>query len=254
MTKGLALFPHDVAGFLRDSQTGKWQGLDALLGTKTATTVLDTLSKELALKGTLHVLRHGFKCYGKAFRMAYFRPNTAMNPEAAENYARNRLTITRPSRVRLGHEEARRQESALHHRRDACGQWHSRRHRRAQEPADRAAGRSRNQPVRERTGRARSSLRLQETRPGPLCRGHGRGVDDDATTGEGYRLPAVQPRQQPRGRKRAGRGQLEDCLPVGRGATGRQPPGNPAALHAPRREGKGRSRPARACAPCGRRQ
>ena len=93
--EALALFPADVTGFLNESQPAKWQGLDALLGTKTATTVLDTLSKELALKGTLHVLRHGFKCYGKAFRMAYFRPNTAMNPEAAENYARNRLTITR---------------------------------------------------------------------------------------------------------------------------------------------------------------
>ena len=57
--------------------------------------MLDTLSKELELKGTLHVLRHGFKCYGKTFRMAYFRPNTTMNPEAAGSYARNRLTITR---------------------------------------------------------------------------------------------------------------------------------------------------------------
>ena len=27
--------------------------------------------------------------------MAWFRPNTRMNPEAAENYARNRLTVTR---------------------------------------------------------------------------------------------------------------------------------------------------------------
>lgn len=27
--------------------------------------------------------------------MAYFRPNTGMNPEAAENYAKNRLTVTR---------------------------------------------------------------------------------------------------------------------------------------------------------------
>ena len=93
--EGLALFPDDVSGFLQSSQPAKWKGLEALLGPKTAPTVLDTLSKELELKGTLHVLRHGFNCYGKSFRMAYFRPNTAMNPEAAENYARNRLTITR---------------------------------------------------------------------------------------------------------------------------------------------------------------
>ena len=93
--EALALFPDDVAGFLQDSQPAKWEALAALLGPQTASTVLDNLSKELELKGTLHVLRHGFKCYGKTFRMAYFRPNTTMNPEAVENYAQNRLTLTR---------------------------------------------------------------------------------------------------------------------------------------------------------------
>ena len=81
------LFSADVTGFLQESQPAKWQALEALLRPRTAATVLDSLSKELELKGTLHVLRHGFKCYGKTFRMAYFRPNTRMNPKAAENYA-----------------------------------------------------------------------------------------------------------------------------------------------------------------------
>ena len=90
-----ALFLDDIAGFLKDSQPAKWESLRALLGPKTSATVLDGLSKELDFKGTLHVLRHGFKCYGKTLRMAYFRPNTTMNPEAAGNYAKNRLTITR---------------------------------------------------------------------------------------------------------------------------------------------------------------
>ena len=93
--ESLALLPDDVSGFLKDSQAAKWEALESLLGPKTATTMLESLSKELDLKGTLHVLRHGFKCYGKTFRMAWFRPNTTMNPEAAKNYARNRLTITR---------------------------------------------------------------------------------------------------------------------------------------------------------------
>ena len=91
----LALFPGDVSGFLENSQQAKWEALEALLGPKTTATVLDSLSKGLELKGTLHVLRHGFKFYGKTFRTAYFQPNTRMNPEAAENYAKNRLTITR---------------------------------------------------------------------------------------------------------------------------------------------------------------
>lgn len=90
-----ALFPVDVTGFLRDSQPNRWEKLEALLGDKTEATVLDSLGKELDVKGALHVLRYGFKCYGKTFRLAYFRPNTGMNPEAATLYARNRLTITR---------------------------------------------------------------------------------------------------------------------------------------------------------------
>jgi len=93
--EALALFPDDVTGFLRESQPARWEALAALLGAKTEATVLDGLAKELELKGTLHVLRHGFKCYGKTFRMAFFRPNTLMNPEATENYARNRFAIAR---------------------------------------------------------------------------------------------------------------------------------------------------------------
>lgn len=91
----LALFPEDVTGYLKDSQGVKWAQLEALLGAKTQATVLDSLAKELDLKGTLHVLRYGFKCYGKTFRLASFRPNSSMNPEAAASYAVNRLTITR---------------------------------------------------------------------------------------------------------------------------------------------------------------
>ena len=91
----LALFPEDVTGFLQESQAAKWGQLEALLGDKTRATVLDSLAKELEIKGTLHVLRYGFKCYGKTFRLAHFRPNSGMNPEAAAAYALNRLTITR---------------------------------------------------------------------------------------------------------------------------------------------------------------
>lgn len=93
--EAMALFPEDVTGFLEDGQAAKWCQLEALLGDKARSTVLDSLTKELEIKGTLHVLRYGFKCYGKTFRLAHFRPNSGMNPEAAAAYAKNRLTITR---------------------------------------------------------------------------------------------------------------------------------------------------------------
>ena len=101
----LALFPDDVVGFIRDTQPARWDALEALLGDRTWATVLESLTKELEVKGTLHVLRHGFKCYGKTLRLAAFRPNSGMNPDAAAAYAQNRLTVTRqvafPSAAKL---------------------------------------------------------------------------------------------------------------------------------------------------------
>lgn len=91
----LCLFPADVLGFIRDTQPQKWDQLEALLKGQTVDQVLSDLTKELATKGTLHVLRHGFRCYGKTLRLAYFQPNTGMNPETTALYAKNRLTITR---------------------------------------------------------------------------------------------------------------------------------------------------------------
>jgi type I restriction enzyme R subunit len=90
-----ALFPDEVIAFIRASQSLRWDQLEAMLKDRTAATVIDSLTKELASKGALGVLRHGFKCYGKELRLAYFQPNSAMNPVAASRYAANRLTVTR---------------------------------------------------------------------------------------------------------------------------------------------------------------
>jgi type I restriction enzyme R subunit len=91
----MALFPGDVIAFIQESQSARWEQLEAMLKDLTAATVLDSLTKELTSKGTLGVLRHGFKCYGKTLRLAYFQPNSGMNPESTARYAANRLTITR---------------------------------------------------------------------------------------------------------------------------------------------------------------
>jgi type I restriction enzyme R subunit len=90
-----ALFPEDVIGFIRQSQPARWDQLEAMLKDRTTATVIECLTKELVSKGTLGVLRHGFKCYGKELRLAYFQPNSGMNPESAARYAANRLTISR---------------------------------------------------------------------------------------------------------------------------------------------------------------
>jgi type I restriction enzyme R subunit len=91
----LGLFPGDVLAYVAASQPKKWQSLVELQGDAAGTVLLDALGKELAAKGSLHVLRHGFKCFGKTYQMAAFKPASGMNPDTIAAYAQNILTITR---------------------------------------------------------------------------------------------------------------------------------------------------------------
>ena len=92
---GLALFPAQAIGFIEDTQPELWRQMRALHGGGLEGMVVTALAKELDLKGALHVLRHGFKFYGKTARLATFKPAHGLNPEVLGRYARNRLTVTR---------------------------------------------------------------------------------------------------------------------------------------------------------------
>src|SRR5260370_16481084 len=69
--------------------------MNALHGAGLESLLINTLAKELNMKGTLHVLRHGFKFYGKTFRLAYFKPAHGLNFDVLELYSKNTLTLTR---------------------------------------------------------------------------------------------------------------------------------------------------------------
>ncbi len=90
-----ALFPAQVILFLKDSQLDLWKEMLALHGAGLEPLLISTLVKELEAKGSLHVLRHGFKFYGKTFRMAYFKPAHGLNEQVLELFRKNRLTVTR---------------------------------------------------------------------------------------------------------------------------------------------------------------
>jgi type I restriction enzyme, R subunit len=90
-----AFFSPRILAFLQDTQPKLWAEMHALHGAGLEPLLLNTLVKELELKGMLHVLRHGFKFYGKTFRMAYFKPAHGLNDEVLALYAKNQLTVTR---------------------------------------------------------------------------------------------------------------------------------------------------------------
>jgi len=90
-----ALFPGRVLAFLQDTQPKLWEQMRALHGTGLESLLISTLVKELELKGTLHILRHGFKFYGKTFRLAYFKPAHGLNYDVLALFNKNQLTVTR---------------------------------------------------------------------------------------------------------------------------------------------------------------
>ena len=90
-----AIFPDVALDFIRSTQPKEWAKLEALHGTKTGEQVLTDLCKWMDAHGSLATLRHGFKCYGRSLRVAFFKAAHELNPELEERYAANRLGITR---------------------------------------------------------------------------------------------------------------------------------------------------------------
>ena len=90
-----AIFPGEALTFIRETQAKTWEKLEALHGAETGERVLSALTKWLDTHGVLTTLRHGFKCFGKTLRIAFFRPAHGLNPELEARYRANRLGITR---------------------------------------------------------------------------------------------------------------------------------------------------------------
>lgn len=90
-----ALFPGPIVAFIAATQPQLWQAMRGQHGAQLEPMLLSTLVKELAIKGSLSVLRHGFKFYGKTFRLAAFKPAHGLNDEVLAQYQANCLTVTR---------------------------------------------------------------------------------------------------------------------------------------------------------------
>ena len=92
---------------MKETQPETWAALEKLHGTGTETVLVDDLVKALdGASGALGVIRHGFKCFGKLVRAAYFAPAHGMNPDTQRLYQANRLTLTRQLRYSTKNENS----------------------------------------------------------------------------------------------------------------------------------------------------
>ena len=91
----LGLFPSYIINFLKQSQPKAWDKIANTHKDEVEQKVIQRLVKEIDLRGALDVIRKGFTDYGVKFQMAYFKPESSLNPEADELYQTNHLSVTR---------------------------------------------------------------------------------------------------------------------------------------------------------------
>ncbi|HPB55687.1 MAG TPA: type I restriction endonuclease, partial [Candidatus Aminicenantes bacterium] len=102
----LALIPKDLFAYIQATQPELWKTLAGQHKDGLEAALLEALSKHLDMKGTLAVLRKGFKCDGKRVEVATFRPASGLNPEILAAYGENRLTVTRQVKFAVGEEKS----------------------------------------------------------------------------------------------------------------------------------------------------
>ena len=91
----LAVDVKTVLQFIQSSQNKEWVKLSQYYKEDTENKFLQRLFKELDLRGTLDVIRHGITDSGCKFKLAYFKPDSHLNPDTIALYNQNILTVTR---------------------------------------------------------------------------------------------------------------------------------------------------------------
>lgn len=90
-----ALDKRAVLEFVQTSQPQQWAKFAEFYRTDAAEKFISRLVKELDLRGMLDCLRHGITDSGIKFKLAYFKPDSNLNPETIRLYQFNKLYATR---------------------------------------------------------------------------------------------------------------------------------------------------------------
>ncbi|EIJ34432.1 type I restriction endonuclease subunit R [Thiothrix nivea] len=91
----LGMFKAEVLQFLQTTQAKQWDRLSAIHGEDISNRIIARLYKEMDLRGALDVIRNGFVDYGVRFKMAFFKPESGLNPDTLAMYEQNQLKVTR---------------------------------------------------------------------------------------------------------------------------------------------------------------
>ena len=96
--RSLCLIPRDILDFFLATQPETWRKLAEHYGEDVKPRFLGRLSREIARRGALDVLRQGVRDSGCRFRLAYFQPASGLNEESRRRHAANLFSVVRQLR------------------------------------------------------------------------------------------------------------------------------------------------------------
>jgi len=91
----LGMFKYEILSFLQETQPKNWSKISGIHGDQVENRIIQRIYKEMDLRGALDVVRNGFTDYGVRFKLAFFKPETGLNPETQELYDKNQLKVIR---------------------------------------------------------------------------------------------------------------------------------------------------------------
>lgn len=91
--KASCLDPELTLKFIFDTQERTWKKFQKVYGDKAEQKFFYRLVNEIDNKGTIHVLRNGFKDVGCYFQLFYAKPNNKKNPDLFEKFENNIFSV-----------------------------------------------------------------------------------------------------------------------------------------------------------------
>jgi type I restriction enzyme R subunit len=88
-----AVYPEDLIGYFQEAWPERWDKFAASNPQNPEKVLIQKAARELEKKGTLDVLRHGFKVPGVKIDLCSFKPDHGMNPDTERRYKANRLRV-----------------------------------------------------------------------------------------------------------------------------------------------------------------
>lgn len=91
----LALDTQTLLSFVKSTQSKAWERYQVIYGSDCERRFIKRFCEEVEADGLIQVLRHGIKDRGVNFMVAYFAPETSINPDLAVRYKNNILHCVR---------------------------------------------------------------------------------------------------------------------------------------------------------------